>query len=135
MALQGSYSSGEYKIYQTRTNKNDNWRKHYAGGWKCIATSFGNINFEFKITTSLQDKNSSLSIYFYPADKTDRRKFMEHMQQWYAVQDYGFMYWEERCGYLLNNKTVHADARDEIFQYFSSSVPSIVEGVEKALLL
>lgn len=134
VAIQGSYSSGAFKIYQTRTNNNPNWKKHYAGGWKCIATAFGNVNFEFKITTSLQDKTSALSIYFYPADKTDRRKFMERMQQWNAMQDYGFTYWEERCGYLLDNKAVHADARDEIIQYFASNVQKIANSVEKALL-
>ena len=134
VALQGSYNSGEYKIYQTRTNNNPNWKKHYAGGWKRIVTSFGNVNFEFKITTSLQDKESSLSIYFYPADKADRRKFMERMQPWHDQQSHGFAYWEERCGYLLDNKTVHADARDEIIQYFTTVVPTIAEDIERALL-
>lgn len=135
VALQGSYNSGEYKIYQTRTNNNPNWKKHYAGGWKRIITSFGNVNFEFKITTSLQDKESSLSIYFYPADKADRRKFMERMQPWHNQQSHGFVYWEDRCGYLLDNKTVHADARDEIIQYFTTIVPTIAEDIESALLL
>lgn len=133
IALQGSYNSGEYKIYQTRTNNNPNWKKHYAGGWKRIVTSFGNVNFEFKITTSLQDKESALSIYFYPADKADRRKFMEHTQEWHSKQDYGFVYWEDRCGYLLDNKTVHADARDEIIQYFISLIPTIAEEIERIL--
>ncbi len=134
VAIQGTHSGGAFKIYQTRTNKNPNWRKHYAGGWKCIATAFGTINFEFKITTSLQDKTSALSIYFYPTDKTDRKKFMEHMEPWHTAQDYGFRYWEERCGYLLDNKTVHADARNEIIQYFVSNVLTIAESVEIALL-
>lgn len=133
IAVQGSYNSGDFKIYQTRTNNNPNWKKHYAGGWKRIVTPFGNVNFEFKVATSLQNKESSLSIWVYAADKTDRRKFVESMQEWYSSQNYGFTYLEEHCGFWLNNKTVHADARDEIIQYFSSIVPAITAEIEKAL--
>lgn len=133
VAIQGSYNSGDFKIYQTRTNNNPNWKKHYAGGWKRIVTPFGNVNFEFKVATSLQNKESSLSIWVYAADKTDRRKFVESMQEWYSAQNYGFTYLEEHCGFWLNSKTVHADARDEIIQYFSSIVPAITAEIEKAL--
>ena len=132
VALQGSYNSGEYKIYQTRTNR-EKWKKYYAGGWKPIPTAFGDVNFEFKIATNLQSKESALSIYFYPADKTDRRKFVDCMQDWYAQQSHGFHYWEERCGYLLNEKIVNADSRSEIIQYFASSVPAIVAEIEPCL--
>lgn len=133
VAIQGSYNSGDFKIYQTRTNNNPNWKKHYAGGWKRIVTPYGNVNFEFKVATSLQNKESSLSIWVYAADKTDRRKFVESMQEWYSAQNYGFTYLEEHCGFWLNSKTVHADARDEIIQYFSSIVPAITAEIEKAL--
>lgn len=133
VAIQGSYNSGDFKIYQTRTNNNPNWKKHYAGGWKRIVTSFGNVNFEFKIATSLQDKESALSIWIYPADKADRRKFVESMQEWYSGQSYGFTYLEEYCGFWLDNKTVHADSRDEIIQYFTSIVPEITAEIEKFL--
>lgn len=133
VAIQGSYNSGDFKIYQTRTNNNPNWKKHYAGGWKRIVTSFGNVNFEFKIATSLQDKESALSIWIYPADKADRRKFVESMQEWYSCQSYGFTYLEEYSGFWLDNKTVHADSRDEIIQYFTSIVPEITAEIEKFL--
>lgn len=133
VAIQGSYNSGDFKIYQTRTNNNPNWKKHYAGGWKRIVTPYGNVNFEFKVATSLQNKESSLSIWVYAADKTDRRKFVESMQEWYSAQNYGFTYLEEHCGFWLNSKTIHADARDEIIQYFSSIVPAITAEIEKAL--
>lgn len=133
VAIQGSYNSGDFKIYQTRTNNNPNWKKHYAGGWKRIVTPYGNVNFEFKVATSLQNKESSLSIWVYAADKTDRRKFVESMQEWYSAQNYGFTYLEKHCGFWLNSKTIHADARDEIIQYFSSIVPAITAEIEKAL--
>lgn len=133
VAIQGSYNSGDFKIYQTRTNNNPNWKKHYAGGWKRIVTSFGNVNFEFKIATGLQNKESALSIWVGAADKTDRRKFVDSMQEWYSAQNYGFIYLEEDCGFLLNNKTVNADARDEIIQYFLSVVPDILAEIEETL--
>lgn len=134
VALQGSYNNGDYKIYQTRTNNNPNWKKHYAGGWKRIVTTFGNVNLEFKIATSLQSKESALSIWVYPADKADRRKFVERTQEWYSTQTYGFTYLEEYCGYWLDNKSVHADARNEIIQYFTEIVPLIATDLEKVLL-
>lgn len=133
ITIQGSYNSGDFKIYQTRTNNNPNWKKHYAGGWKRIVTPFGNVNFEFKVATSLQNKDSSLSIWVYAADRADRHKFIESMQEWYSAQNYGFTYLEEHCGFWLNNKTVHADARDEIIQYFVSIVPTITAEIEKVL--
>lgn len=133
VAIQGSYNNGDFKIYQTRTNNNPNWKKHYAGGWKRIVTPFGNVNFEFKVATSLQNKESSLSVWVYAADKTDRRKFVESMQQWYANQSHGFTYLEENGGFWLNNKNAHADARDEIIQYFSSIVPTITAEIEEVL--
>lgn len=133
VAVQGSYSSGPLKIYQTRTNNNPEWKKHFAGGWRAIPTTFGNVNFEFKVATSLQNKESSLSVNIYPADKTDRRKFVDTMQKWYSAQSYGFTYLEERCSFWLNNKNVHADSRDEIIQYFSSILPTLTAEIEKVL--
>ena len=127
------YYNRDFKIYQTRTNNNPNWKKHYAGGWKRIVTSFGNVNFEFKVATNLQNKESSLSVWVYAADKTDRRKFVDNMQEWYSGQTYGFTYLEEYCGFWLNNKNVHADSRDEIIQYFTSILPSITAEFEKVL--
>ena len=70
MKIQGNYNN-PIKLYQTRTNNNPEWKKHYAGAWKPIQTSYGNVNYEFKIATSLQNKTSSLSVNIYPADKTD----------------------------------------------------------------
>ena len=37
------------------------------------------------------------------------------------------------CGFWLNNKTVHADSRDEIIQYFVSILPSISKEIEEVL--
>ena len=133
VAVQGSYSKGPLKIYQTRTNNNPEWKKHFAGGWRAISTSFGNVYFEFKVATSLQNKESSLSVNIYPADKTDRSKFVECMQEWYSTQTYGFTYLDNTCGFWLNNKTVHADSRDEIIQYFVSILPSISKEIEEVL--
>lgn len=130
--IQGTIN-GPFKIYQTRTNNNPNWKKYYAGGWKAISTVFGNVNFEFKVATSLESKESSLSIYIYPADKTDRKKFVENMNKWYSNQKYGFVYLEEYSGFWLNNKTTHADAREDIIQYFSSIVPSVINEIENIL--
>lgn len=130
--IQGAIN-GPFKIYQTRTNNNPNWKKYYAGGWKAISTAFGNVNFEFKVATSLESKESSLSIYIYPADKTDRKKFVENMNKWYSNQKYGFVYLEEYSGFWLNNKTTHADAREDIIQYFSSIVPSVTNEIENIL--
>lgn len=132
-AIQGSYNNGPLKIYQTRTNNNPEWKKHYAGGWRAIPTTFGTVNFEFKVATSLQNKESSLSVNIYPTDKTDRRKFIACLQDWYSQQTYGFTHLESTGGYWLNNKIVHADARDEIIQYFVSILPSITEEIEKGL--
>lgn len=133
VALQGSYNSGEYKIYQTRTNNNPNWKKYYAGGWKAISTSFGKVNFEFKIATDLQDRESELSIWIYAADRTDRRKFVESMKEWYSAQMHGFTYLEDHCGFWLNNKQVNADSRDEIIKYFTDTVPVVTSEIETVL--
>ncbi len=133
VAIQGSCNSGDFKIYQPRTNNNYEWKRHYAGGRKVMATSFGDVGFEFKIATSLQNRESSLSIWVFASYKTDRLKFVESMQKWYDAQSYGFVYLDEHCGFLLDNKTVHADARDEIIQYFTYMVPVIIAELEKAL--
>lgn len=133
VALQGSYNSGEYKIYQTRTNNNPNWKRYYAGGWKRISTSFGNVNLEFKIATELQSNESELSVWIYAADKTDRRKFVDSMRSWFGIQTYGFTYLEEYCGYWLNNKRVPAKSRDEIIRYFVELIPCVVSEIETAL--
>ncbi len=133
VAIQGSYSKGDFKIYQTRTNKNENWKKYYAGGWRYIPTSFGKVNIEFKIATNVQSKESTLSLWIYAADKTDRRKFVERMQSWYASQNYGFTYLEAHCGFWLDNKTIDAYSRDEIIKYFTSLVPTVTSEIEKVL--
>ena len=131
--IQGNYNN-PIKLYQTRTNNNPEWKKHYAGAWKPIQTSYGNVNYEFKIATSLQNKTSSLSVNIYPADKTDRHKFFENMKEWYDKQSYGFAYLEENCRFWLNTKNVVADSREEIIEYFTSLIPTLTEEIEGVLL-
>lgn len=131
--IQGNYNN-PIKLYQTRTNNNPEWKKHYAGAWKPIQTSYGNVNYEFKIATSLQNKTSSLSVNIYPADKTDRHKFFENMKEWYDKQSYGFAYLEENCRFWLNTKNVDADSREEIIEYFTSLIPTLTEEIEGVLL-
>jgi len=127
--IQGNIT-GPFKLYQTRTNNNPKWKKYYACGWKSIPTLFGNVNFEFKIETSLKNKESSLSVWIYATEKTDRLKFVEHMEDWYNEQRYGFVFIEEYCGYWLNDKIVSADARDEIIHHFTTLIPSLVDEIE-----
>ena len=133
ISLQGNYDKGPFKLYQTRTNNNPEWQKHYAGGWKQINTPFGAVNYEFKIMTNLQEKESVLCFYLYPADKTDRKKFVEHMQTWCLQQGFGFRFLEDKYGFRLDNKRVHADSRNEIIEYFAANVPVITTEIEKAL--
>ena len=130
--IQGNYNN-PIKLYQTRTNNNPEWKKHYAGGWKAIQTPYGNVNYEFKVSTSLQNKTSSLSVNIYPADKTDRHKFYENMKDWYEKQAYGFTYLEDRCSLWLNSKNVDADSREEIIEYFVALIPSLTEEIETIL--
>lgn len=130
--IQGNYNN-PIKLYQTRTNNNPEWKKHYAGGWKAIQTPYGNVNYEFKVSTSLQNKTSSLSVNIYPADKTDRHKFYENMKDWYEKQAYGFTYLEDRCSLWLNTKNVDADSREEIIEYFVELIPSLTEEIETIL--
>lgn len=130
--IQGTYNN-PIKLYQTRTNNNPEWKKHYAGGWKAIQTPYGNVNYEFKVATSLQNKTSSLSVNIYPADKTDRRKFYENMKEWYEKQTYGFTYLEDGCRFWLNTKNVDADSREEIIEYFVTLIPSLTEEIETVL--
>lgn len=130
--IQGTYNN-PIKLYQTRTNNNPEWKKHYAGGWKAIQTPYGNVNYEFKVATSLQNKTSSLSVNIYPADKTDRRKFYENMKEWYEKQTYGFTYLEDGCRFWLNTKNVDADSREEIIEYFVALIPSLTEEIETVL--
>ena len=130
--IQGNYNN-PIKLYQTRTNNNPEWKKHYAGGWKAIQTLYGNVNYEFKVATSLQNKTSSLSVNIYPADKTDRRKFYENMKEWYEKQTYGFTYLEDGCKFWLNTKNVDADSREEIIEYFVTLIPSLTEEIETVL--
>lgn len=114
--------------YQTRTNR-ENWRKHYACGWTYIPCAFGQIGLEFKISTNLQQGESDLSIWIYPVDKTDRKWFRESLEPWCQEQTYGFTFLESDCGFWLNNKTVNADAKEEIISYFTQIVPKITEEV------
>ena len=130
--IQGNYNN-PIKLYQTRTNNNPEWKKHYAGGWKAIQTPYGNVNYEFKVSTSLQNKTSSLSVNIYPADKTDRHKFYENMKDWYEKQAYGFTYLEDRCSLWLNSKNVDADSREEIIEYFVELIPALTEEIETIL--
>ncbi len=131
-SIQGNLN-GPFKIYQTKTNNNPDWKRYYAGGWKYISTSFGKVTLEFKISTSIQNKESQLGIYIYASNKTDRRKYNEYMQKWYSKQKYGFVYYNTWYGFALDNKIVHADSRDEIIRYFTSIIPLITEDVENAL--
>ena len=130
--IQGNYNN-PIKLYQTPTNNNPESKKHYAGGWKAIQTPYGNVNYEFKVATSLQNKTSSLSVNIYPADKTDRRKFYENMKEWYEKQTYGFTYLEDGCRFWLNTKNVDADSREEIIEYFVTLIPSLTEEIETVL--
>lgn len=133
MKIQGNYNN-PIKLYQTRTNNNPEWKKHYAGGWKSIQTPYGNVYYEFKVATDLQNKTSSLSVNIYPADKADRHKFCVNMKEWYEKQSYGFIYLENECSFWLNNKIVEADSREEIIDYFVSLIPTLTEEIERALL-
>lgn len=136
VAIQGSYTTGDFKIYQTRTDRTDNnfdWKKYYAGGYKSITTSFGNVDFYFKIATNLRDKESTLSLLIRPAYKTDRYKFVNIMNEWYSEQNYGFNYSENPCEYYLADKIVDARSRDEIIQYFTSIVPSVSKEIDNFL--
>lgn len=122
----------EFKVYQTRTNR-ENWKKYYASGWTHIPCAFGKVGLDFKISTNLQRQESDLSIWIYPVDKTDRHRFRESLAPWCQEQNYGFTFLEDSFGFWLNNKTVHADAREEIIAYFSSIVPTITEEVTSRL--
>lgn len=132
MAAVNPESKYEFKVYQTRTNR-ENWKKYYASGWAHIPCAFGKIGMEFKITTRLQSKESDLSIWIYPVDKTDRHRFRECLDPWCREQALGFTFLEDSCGYWLSNKTVHADAREDIIAYFSEIVPRIVQGLDAHL--
>ncbi len=118
----------EFKVYQSRTDSEE-WKKHYAGGWTYLPCAYGKILFEFKITTHLQDRKSDLSIWIAPDDKRGRQGFQERLEPWYREQSYGFAFLEDKCGFWLGNKTVDADARDEIIAYFNDMVPKITEEV------
>ena len=131
--IQGDYTDGPFKLYQTRTNKNAEWLKHYAGGWRRLVTPFGEIDFDFKIATNLQTKESVLSVNIYPTDKADRFKFVEHMKTWLSTQQYGFICLENSYRFSLCNKTAPFTARDEIVQYFADLLPSITAEIEKVL--
>ncbi len=130
--IQGNFKS-PYGIYQTRTNNNPSWKKYYAGGWRGIKCSFGQVNIEFKVATDLQSRESTLSVWIYPNDKTDRKQFVERTQAWGNQQSYGFTFLENDCGYWLCNKTAHADSRDEIISYFAALIPQITPEIEEAL--
>ena len=130
--IQGNITD-PYKIYQTRTNNNPNWKKYYAGGWRNIPCSFGFVNIEFKIATNLQTGYSDLSMWFYPADKTDRKKFKEAFSGWYEKQKHGFVFLEEQFGFWLCNKSIDADSKTEIAEYFIGIVPGITEEIENVL--
>lgn len=121
----------EFKPYQSRTNNNPNWRKQHAAGWAYIPSSFGKIGFEYKIATNLQNKESELSIWIYPADKTDRYRFVETLKPWCEKQTFGFVFLEKDCGFWLNGKTVNSDSRSEILQYFIELVPEIVNSFDE----
>lgn len=122
------HSKLEFKAYQSRMDS-DEWKKYYAGGWTYLPCAYGRMLFEFKIATHLQDRKSDLSIWIALNGKRGRQGFQERLEPWYREQNYGFVFLEDKCGFWLGNKTVDADARDEIIAYFNDMVPKIAEEV------
>ncbi len=135
-AINGQCGAG-FKVYQTRTNNDPNWKMHYAGGWGRLELVPGNATntagIIFKITTHLQRKESELSVWIFPEGKTDRYLFAEKLKEWGQEQSFGFEFQESDCGYWLHNKTIHADAKSEIISYFTETVPPIVNSIEAHL--
>lgn len=118
----------EFKVYQSRTDSVA-WKRYYAGGCAYLPCAHGKIFFEFKISTHLQDRTSDLSIWIAPVDKRGRQDFRERLEPWYREQNYGFTFLEDIFGFWLGNKTVDADAGDEMIAYFNDMVPKIAEEV------
>ncbi len=135
-AINGLCGAG-FKVYQTRTNNDPNWKMHYAGGWGRLELVPGNstntAGIIFKITTHLQRKESELSIWIFPEGKTDRYLFTEKLRAWGQTQQFGFEFQENDCGYWLHDKIIHADAKSEIISYFTETVPEVVNSIEAHL--
>lgn len=129
----GAECGQQFRLYQSRTNNNPNWRKHYASGVGTVPCAFGKIGVQFKISTNLQSKESDLSIWIYPDGRTDRYRFVEQLKEWCDSQSFGFVYLESDCGFWLNTKTVNADSRDEIIRYFAETVPAVVMSIAASL--
>lgn len=121
-----------FRLYQSRRD-HDQWKKQDAGACQKISTVFGDVWYEFKITTDLNSMQSHLSVNIYPTDKTDRRRFTECVCEWLTLKNRRFIYSEENYRFSVCNKTVPADSRGEIIEHFISVLPSLNTEVEEFL--
>lgn len=121
-----------FKVYQVKTERK-NWKKYYAAGEGYLPCAFGSIGIEYKIETDIQNRESSLSVWIYPSDKTDKLQFVKSLKQWNEEHNLNFVYLDDYCGFYLNTEKSDCDARNNIAIYFTEIVPMVVNSLKSHL--
>lgn len=131
-----SHCNADFNVYQAKVDK-ENWMKYYAAGKGYLPCTIGNskgkIGIDYKIATNLQSKESTLSIWMYPADKLNPILFKEKFIPWNDANNFGLVYLENDYGFWLDSKKLPSDSKAEISRYFLDIVPDIVNSLEKYL--
>lgn len=131
-----SHCNANFNVYQAKADR-ENWTKYYAAGKGYLPCTLGNskgkVGIDYKIATDLQTKESTLSIWIYPADKLNPILFKEKFVPWNDAQTFGLVYLEDDYGFWLDSKKLPSDSKAEISRYFLDIVPDIVNSIENYL--
>lgn len=120
-----------YKLYQARSNSDSNpdWKRHYAGAWARIPCEFGRVDVEFRLAADLDTRESILSLWVMPEEKTARERFQVQTRDWAKEQPLAFRYAEDR--YRYDEMTVPADDenKEAIIRFFVKHAPEVLTSV------
>ena len=120
-----------YKLYQAKVNSDPDWKRHYAGAWARIPCDFGKVDVEFRLATNLDSRESTLSFWVWPAEKSARELFKAKMQDWAEAQRLSFHCADDR--YRWDGKTVPADDKETIIQFFVEYAPEVLASMTEQL--
>ena len=82
-----------------------------------------------KLETDLERKESTMSFWIFPAEKSSPEKFEECLAGWSYEQDLTFDFFEG--GYWFRGAKAPADDHDDIVRFFTEHAPKVYASIEK----